>query len=113
VRARQLDHGREISFDLLERDRAGVAGDVVRAGQDDDHRGAERDHVGAEADEELRRRLTADAAVDVGLARNLAANGQFSVIESPKNTTRFSPAAGGFSLAFEARNRLSCPKSSM
>ena len=66
-------HRLEIAFDLIERHRAGVAGDVVGAGEDDDDFGLKSDDVGAKANEHLRRGLAADAAVDVGLAGEEAA----------------------------------------
>ncbi len=69
----EFAHRFEIGFDLFEGHGAGVAGDVVGAGEDDDDFGLERDDVGAEADEHLRRGLAADAAVDVGLAGKEAA----------------------------------------
>src|SRR4030088_3500689 len=36
-----------------------------------------------------------------------------SVMESPKKTTRFSPAAGGWSATLASRYRANCPKSSV
>ena len=84
---------------MFERHRAGVAGEVVGAGEDEDDFGLERDDVGAEADEHLRGGLAADAAVDVGLAGKEAAElglrTQLSVMESPMKTTRFSVFVGG------------------
>ncbi len=66
-------HGLEIAFDLIECHRAGVPGEVVGAGEDDDDFGPESDDVGAEADEHLRGGLAADAAIDAGLAGKEAA----------------------------------------
>ena len=50
------------------RHRAGVAGDVVRAGEDDHRLRLQVDHVRPEPNQHLRRRLAADAAADVRLA---------------------------------------------
>ena len=91
-------HRIEIVFDLVERHRAGVAGEVVGARENHDDFGLQRDDVGAKADEHLRRGLSADAAVDVGLAGKKPPNWgctHTSVMESPMKTTRFSSLAGG------------------
>ncbi len=69
----ELVHRLEIAFDLIERHGAGVAGEVVGAGKDDDDFWLERDDIGAETDEHLRSGLAADAAVDVRLAGKEAA----------------------------------------
>src|SRR4029077_7413383 len=52
----------------LEAHGAGVAGNIVRAGEDHNHFGMKLNYILAEADEHLRRGLAADAAIDVGLA---------------------------------------------
>src|SRR5579863_1986574 len=57
-----------VSFDIFEAHGAGVAGDVVGAGEDDDDFGLQGDYVLAEADQHLRGGLASDAAVEVGLA---------------------------------------------
>ena len=69
VRLRELAHRREVPLDVFVAHHPAVAGNVVRARQDQHGARREIDHVGPEADEHLRRRLTGDAAVDVGLAR--------------------------------------------
>ncbi len=66
-------HGLKIAFDLLDGHRAGVAGEIVGAGEDDDDFWLERDDVWAKAYEHLRSGLAADAAVDVRLAGKEAA----------------------------------------
>ena len=47
---------------------AGVAGDVVRTGEEDHGGGFEVDDIGEKPDEHLRSGLAADAAIDVGFA---------------------------------------------
>ena len=47
---------------------AGVAGDVVRPGEEDHGGGFEGDDIGEKPDEHLRRGLAADAAIDVRFA---------------------------------------------
>ena len=73
VGARQLRHRGQVVLDLVDGHRARVAGDVVRPRQDHHHLRLQLDDVGPEAQEHLRRRLAADAAVHVGLAREEAA----------------------------------------
>ena len=63
-----LAHGAEVVVDHFEGGGAGIAGDVVYAGEDDDCGGVEVDDVLTEADEHLWRGLAADAAVEVGLS---------------------------------------------
>src|SRR5204863_4330657 len=74
-RAGNLRHGLEVLLDLLEGDRAGVAGDVVGSRQHDHRARAEIDDVLAEAQEELRGRLAVDAAIDVGLSGKVTLEG--------------------------------------
>ena len=64
----EVGHGGEVVLNLVEGFGAGVAGDVVGSGEDDDGFGLKVDDVLAEAEEHLRGGLAADAAVDVGLA---------------------------------------------
>jgi hypothetical protein len=66
-------HRLEIALDLFDGHRAGIAGEVVGTGENEDDFRLQRDDVGTEADEHLRRGLSADAAVDVGLAGKEAA----------------------------------------
>ena len=72
--------------------RAGVAGDVIGAREDHNNFGLQVDHILAKTNQHLRRGLSADAAVDVRLARKIFVEMPQSVMESPKKTTRFSPA---------------------
>jgi hypothetical protein len=61
------------------------------------------DHILAEAHQHLGRGLVPDAAINVRLAGKYSSSFHKSVIESPKNTTRFSPTAGGFKLTLASR----------
>ena len=63
----QLRHRHDVALDLLVGHRAGVGGDVVGAGEDDDRPGFQVDDVGTETEQHLRRRLAADAPADVAL----------------------------------------------
>ena len=60
---------RNVLLDVGVGDRPGVAGDVVGPREEDDHLRLQGEHVGPQPDEHLRRRLPADAAVDVALPR--------------------------------------------
>ena len=64
----QFGHGFQVAFDLGQRHRAGIAGDVIGAGENDDDLWVEVDDVRTKANEHLRCGLPADAAVNVGLA---------------------------------------------
>ena len=64
----EVGHGGEILLGLLDGHGAGVSGDVVGAGEDDDDFGLEVDDVLAEAEDHLWSGLAADAAIDVWLA---------------------------------------------
>ena len=73
VRRGELRDGGDVLLDVGVGHRTGVAGDVVGAGEQDDDLRLQGEHVGAQPDEHLRRRLPADAAVDVALPGEEAA----------------------------------------
>ena len=58
-----------LRFRLLQRHRSRVPGDIVRSAKNNHHLGLQSDHVLVEAQHHLRRRLPADTAIDVRLAR--------------------------------------------
>jgi len=64
----QLHHGYEVVLNRGERGGAGIFGDVVGASEDDDCFRLEGDDVLTKAEQDLGSGLSADAAVDVGLA---------------------------------------------
>ncbi len=66
VRLSDGGHRGEVVLDHLQRRGAGVAGDVVGAGEDHYRRRVQRDDVLLEAHQQLWCRLSADAASDVG-----------------------------------------------
>src|SRR5580704_2327585 len=68
VDAREFCHGLQVAFDLSQRHRTRVPGDVVSTGKNDDGFGPQIDDVRPEANQHLRRSLSANAAIDVGLA---------------------------------------------
>ena len=68
IRPRQFRQGSIVGLDVFEAHGPGVSGNVIGAGQNDNHFGMQIDHILAEADQHLRRGLPADAAVEVGLA---------------------------------------------
>ena len=65
---RQFRQGGIVGLDVFQAHGAGVSGNVVGAGQNDHHFGMQVDYILAEAHQHLRRGLSADAAVEVGLA---------------------------------------------
>ena len=68
IGAGEVGERRVVRFDIFKAHGAGVAGNVVGSGENDNHLGMKINHVLAEADEHLRRGLASDAAVEVGLA---------------------------------------------
>src|SRR3979411_2333660 len=69
MRPRQFSHRRVIPFDLFQTLRTGVASNVVSPRKNDNHLRTKLNHVRPQSNKQLRRGLSADPAVDVGLAR--------------------------------------------
>ena len=69
--ASDFGHGGVVRLDIFEAHRTGVAGDVIRAGEDHNNFGLQVDNILAEADQHLRRGLASDATVDVRLASKI------------------------------------------
>ena len=65
---RQFRQGSIVGLDVFQAHGAGVAGNVIGAGQNDHHLGMQVNYILAEAHQHLRRGLPADAAVEVRLA---------------------------------------------
>ena len=95
---------RKLSSIISKVDGAGVAGDVVGAGQDHDDLRLEGDYVGAETDHICGVVWPLMPRSMWGLPSKNAGERliQASVMESPMKTTRFSPAAGGASFALSS-----------
>ena len=64
MRLGKFDHAPDVILNSVEGRRASVPGDVVGAGQDVYDGRTQSDDIGVESAEHLRRRLTADAAID-------------------------------------------------
>ena len=68
MRIGEFRHGRQVAFNLFNRLRPGIAGEIVCPGQNHHRPRLEVDNVVAEANQHLRCRLAADASIDIRLA---------------------------------------------
>src|SRR5882724_7176979 len=64
----KFNHRAEIIFNGLQRCWSSVACQIICPGENDYHPGLQVDHITAKTNQHLRCRLTADAAIDVGLS---------------------------------------------